>query len=332
MKAVRLTAPNEISIDDVAEPVPQNGGVVVEPAVMGVCGTDLKVVAGDVAVELPRILGHELVGVVIEAGDGVPVGSRVLVDPAVSCGRCRPCRTGVPNLCTAGGLMGRDTDGVFADLVAVAPGSTILLPDGIDDAAAGLLQVLGTCVHATRDLRIRAGDVAVVIGLGVAGQLIARLLATDGATVVGITRSAEKRARAADHGAAAVASPDTAAATVAEVTGGEGAKVVVEAVGTIPTLAQAVEVAGPGAEVVAFGTITGDGPGLPFYQLYQKEVTLRAPRAALREDYERAVTLVANGDVDASDLVSVWFPLAEIDSALAAASDPTTLKVLLTRR
>jgi 2-desacetyl-2-hydroxyethyl bacteriochlorophyllide A dehydrogenase len=297
---------------------------------MGICGTDLKVIHGAIPVELPRTLGHELVGRIVSSPDpGLPPGTRVLADPALACGACGPCLRRRPNLCERGGLMGREVDGVFAELIAVDPDRLLPVPESVSEKAAGLIQVLGTCVHGLRCVDVFPGDVVLVLGLGVAGQLMTRLLTAAGATVVGVTRSQEKRDLAA-LGGARVAPPDRAAAVLDEVSGGEGARLVVEAVGTERTLAQAIELAGIGADVIVFGTLTGGSEGLPYYQLYYKELTLWNPRAALGEDYARAIDLVAGGRLDLDAIVTHTVGLEDAPWAFEYAEDPASLKVLIT--
>ena len=122
-----------------------------------------------------------------------------------------------------------------------------------------MIQVLGTCVHAVSKAPVSPGDTAVVVGLGVSGQLICQLLAAQGARVIGITRSEWKRELALGHGATAAVAPEQAAEAVAELTDGRGPEVVVEAVGTVQTFAQAIELAGAAATVVLFGTATATG-------------------------------------------------------------------------
>jgi threonine dehydrogenase-like Zn-dependent dehydrogenase len=213
--------------------------------------------------------------------------------------------------------------------VAVDPGRLIPVPETVSQRAAGLLQVLGTCVHGLDGIEVPAGEVAVVIGLGVTGQLMIRLLARAGATVVGITRSEGKRAVAAAH-AHAVAGPLEAAGVVAEVAGRAGPALVVEAVGTEATLAQAIELAGPGADVLAFGIVTDGSRGLPYQRLYHQELTLHGRRAALPQDYRRAVSMVADGSLVVDDLVTHLHPLGSFHRAMEDLASPSALKVLLT--
>lgn len=324
MRAAVLEEPGRLVVRDLPRP---SGSVLVHVDQAGVCGTDRKVVDGTTPVSLPRVIGHELVGRVLEAGDAAGAdaglgqlrsGARVLVDPSVSCGRCATCRRGQEHLCPNGGLMGREVDGGMAELIAVPPGRLHVVPDGVDDDAAALLQVLGTCVHAQWQAHVLPVDHAVVVGLGVAGLLHVQLLRARGAaSVLGVGRSASKRELAASLGATATCTPEEAPAAVAELTGGAGAQVVIEAVGTGPTVDLAVELAGLGATVVVFGTVVGGRHALDFYELYRKELRLLNPRAARGRDYDDAVALVASGQVSGRSLVSERLPLSKAPEVLA---------------
>ena len=330
MRTAQLTEPGIVEVVDM--PTPESGGsAVIQMKTLGLCGTDLSIVAGKIPVEMPRVMGHEGIGIVEAAGPTAAfgVGQRVLINPGFFCELCDLCRRGYPNLCPKGGLLGRDLDGVFADFAAIPERQLLAVPDDVSSEAAGVIQVLGTCVHAVSKAPVSPGDSAVVVGLGVSGQLITQLLAAQGARVIGITRAEWKRELALQHGATATVAPEQAAAVVAELTDGRGPEVVVEAVGTVQTFAQAIELAGAAATVVLFGTTTGNGGELPYYQLYYKELTVRNPRGATMADYERAIALVADGVINGTPLISRRFGLDDIDQALAATQDSSTLKVLM---
>jgi len=330
MLSARLIERGLVEVGEV-DPPDGNGLAVVRMQTLGVCGTDASIVAGKIPVDLPRVLGHEGIGVVEKPGPLglMAAGTRVLIDPAISCEVCDLCRRGYPNLCRNGGLLGRDIDGLFTEYFAVPERQLLVVPDDVSSDDAGAIQVLGTCVHAVRSAPVRPGDTAVVIGLGVAGQLIVQLLTASGARVIGVTRSQKKRDLAIRNGARSAVAPADAADTVMELTSGRGAEVVVEAVGTQSTFSQAIELAGPAATVVFFGTATGSSGGLPYYLLYIKELTIRNPRAATKHDYQRAIDLVADGTISAAPLVSRRFRLADADQALEAARESSTLKVLI---
>lgn len=325
-----MLGPGRVQLVETPEPEAVDQAVVRVERV-GICGTDTKILAGKIPVRYPRTMGHEMVGVVVSAPPDFPFpeGRRVMVDPGVSCGWCELCRTGRTNICRNGGLLGRDMDGVFTELVTAPAHRLVAVPDHISDTAAGLLQVLGTCVHAVKTVDPFPGQVAMVIGLGVTGQLISQLLTLRGMTVVGVTRSEWKRQLAAKAGAAAVADPARASAVVAEMTEGRGPHLVVEAVGTEATLSEAISMAKIGGQVLVYGTITGGNQGLPYYDLYLKELTLLNPRAAIVGDYADGVALAASGALTLEPIVTHQLDLGEAERAFELVHDSSSLKVLM---
>lgn len=330
MRAVRVVAPDVVEIADVREPSSRDVYEVVVDQV-GICGTDTKILAGEIPVRYPRIMGHEMVGRVESAPPEAhfATGSRVLVDPGVACGWCDLCMAGRNHLCRNGGLMGRDVDGAFTERVLVPESRLVPVPESISSKASGLLQVLGTCVHAMKTIDLFPGQVAAVIGLGVAGQLLTQLLALSGATVVGVTRSEWKRELAKENGASDAADPAGAEGLLEELTEGRGPALVVEAVGLEATLAQAIEMVGIGGEILAFGTIIGGVAGLPYYHLYHKELTLHSPRAAVIGDYVDAVALAAGGAVQLEPIVTHELSLEDAAKAFQLVQDSSALKVLM---
>jgi len=323
VRAAVLEHAGTVTIREVPRPEAA-GRALVRVGQAGLCGTDIKIVNGQIPVAVPRVLGHEMTGWVAQSRR-LPVGTPVLVNPAAFCGHCDLCRRDLPQLCRQGALLGRDTDGCFAEFVAVDEDCLHPLPDGL--AGAGLLQVLSTCVHAQSGLPEVAS--AVVVGLGVAGLLHLQLLALRGtASLIGVSRSAAKRELALAMGATVVATPEAAAGAVADATGGRGAVLAVECAGTPQTLAQTMRLAGAGGTVLAFG-ITPAADALPTYEWYRKELTIRSPRAARPRDCDTAVELAAMGRLELARLVTARFPLADAARALAACAEPGQLKVLL---
>lgn len=330
MKAVQVVAPSELVLTDIPEPA-EHSEVLVRPRQVGVCGTDVKVFVGAIPVAYPLVMGHEAVGEIVSVptGSHLRTGMRVLVDPASSCGFCDLCRNQKPHLCRNGGLMGRDLDGVFAEYVGVPANALLPVPESISDKAAGVLQVLGTCIHAQRAVSVFPGQIAAVIGLGVAGQLMVQLLRERGVRVVGITRSQWKLDLAASQGAEAVTTPDLAASVLADLTDGRGPDLVVEAVGIERTLAQAIDLVTIGGKVLVFGTLTGGKQGLPYYQLYAKELTIHNPRAAVVGDYAIGIELAAADRLDLEPIVSHQLTLEDAKEAFELVHDPSSMKVLL---
>jgi L-iditol 2-dehydrogenase len=334
MRALMLTGPNTAAVEEVAPPA-SAGSALVRVDRAGVCGTDMKILSGQIPVAYPRVMGHEMVGRVVRPGPlGLAAeGARVFVDPTVADGWCDLCRRDRPNLCRNGGLLGRDFDGTFAELVAVDERAIHPVPESLSDDAASLLQVLSTCVHAQSMVSVGPGDTAAVVGLGVTGLLHAQLLRARGVrTVVGVARSAWKRELALASGVTALANPDEAARVVHEVTGGRGVDLAVECVGRQEPLAQAMELAGMAGQVLVYGTTAPTADGLPTYAWYYKELEILNPRAARPRDCDEAVRLSVDGSVDAAPLVTGRFPLGEAAAAFDACGDARQLKVVLELR
>src|SRR5438067_1880086 len=286
MKAMVLRAPKDLVADDVARPALAGArDVLVRVTHSGICGTDFKIYSGAIPVSYPRIMGHEMVGVVAADGALHP-GDRVIVDPELYCGDCFHCRIGQTHLCPNGRLLGRDANGGFAEYVAAPRSHVYSLPDAIDSRTAPLVQVLTTCVHAQRQVAMFPGESVAVYGLGVTGQLHVQLAKARGASpVIGVTRSARKRALAEALGAdVTVAGGGDLAAEVREATEGRGGDVVIETTGMLPSLAASIDMARFGGRLLLFGIITAKDGALPFYDLYFKELALVGARVARRED------------------------------------------------
>ncbi len=338
MKSVVLDGPNELRVEQRPEPRPGPGEALVAVHSTGICGTDLSIVAGKITVTHPLVLGHEMVGNILEIEGGFPPerrlqrGDRVLIDPVVYCGTCYQCSKGQVNLCPNGALMGRDRDGGFSNTVAVPAANLYSVPRTISDTTGPLLQVLTTCMHAQRQTTLIPGESVLVMGLGVAGLLHLQLAAARGASpVIGVTRTASKRALAERLGADVTIDPSDPKAleTVLGCTSGRGVDVAIEAVGRGSTLAQAIEFTRIGGRLTLFGTITEPAPALPYYQLYYKELMISNPRAAKPEDFPAAIEIVSSGAVELESLVTDVFPLSRAREAIAATGSGGSLKVIL---
>jgi 2-desacetyl-2-hydroxyethyl bacteriochlorophyllide A dehydrogenase len=311
MKAMVLRAPSDLVLDEVARPQPGPGQVLVRVTHSGVCGTDYKIYNGSIRVPYPLIPGHEM------AGERVDTGERVIIDPETYDGTCFYCQKGLTNLCPNGTLIGRDVNGGFAEYLMVPASQVFKLPDSIDDRTAPMIQVLTTCLHAQRQVETFPGDTVAVIGLGVTGQLHVQLAKARGARVIGITRSAEKRAMAEKLGAdVTIPGGDRVIEQLRELTDGRGADLTIETTGVLKQLEHSVHMTRFGGKVLMFGIYTAKEGALPFYDLYFKEVSLISARVAKPEDYTACIALVERGLVKLDPLVSDVMPLGELKAAI----------------
>ncbi len=334
MKAMVLEGPRQLRASEVERPTLGHNEVLVRVTHSGICGTDLHIFEGKIPVRYPRIMGHEMIGVVEDGEDAtLKKGTRVVVDPAVGCGMCLNCREGRMNLCPNGSLVGRDTDGGFADYL-VAPRTHVYpLPDSIENNVAALIQVATTCMHGQHRMDVFPGQSVAVIGLGVAGQIHVELAKVWGAhPVIGITRSAYKRNLAQQLGAdITLPSGPESVRAVKEATGGQGADIVIECTGVPSALADAINMVRLGGTILLFGITSATQMNLPFYQLYFKELNVVNTRAAIGEDFPPTIDLVARGALNLKPLVTHVVPLLELERAIGmlVADEDHRMKIIL---
>jgi L-iditol 2-dehydrogenase len=318
--------PGDLALSDVALPEVPAGHVLVRITHSGLCGTDLKIYKGAIPAQYPLIMGHEMVGELAS-------GERVIVDPVLHCGTCFHCRIGETNLCAAGGLIGRETNGGFAEYAAVPASQVFRLPDSLDIRIAPLIQVATTCLHAQRLGQVSLGESVAVIGLGVSGQLHAQLAKAHGAgKVIGISRSRFKNDLAKQLGAdVAIESGSGTVARVLDETDGRGADVVIECTGVMSSIADAIRMVRFGGRILLFGISSATSGDLPFYDLYFKELTLLNSRAATAQDFPVMIDLVNRGAVRLEPLVTHRMALDELGAALGMVEDGAErrLKIIL---
>ena len=321
-----LRGPSQMISDDLARPAVKEGEVLVRITHSGLCGTDLKIFQGAIPTRYPLIMGHEMVGEIVE---GENRGQRVIIDPVVFCGTCFHCRIGQTNLCPNGGLIGRDSDGGFAEYAAFPASQAFPLPDSIPMGTAALIQVATTCLHAQRLTPFFLGESVVVMGLGVSGQLHVQIAKARGAdTVIGISRSKFKREMAEQLGADLTIEPGPRALEqVLDATNGRGADVVIDSTGVLSQLTEAIRLVRIGGRLVMFGIISAKEGSLPFYQMYFKELTLINSRAAKAEDFTAMIDLVARGAVQLEPLITHRMPLGELEKAIGMVEDGEDLRL-----
>ena len=262
MRAVRFHgAGRPLVVEDVDRPRPGPRDVLIDVAAAGVCGTELHFLDGLLTpVRTPITLGHEVAGVVAKVGDAVEdvaVGDRVAVHYLHACGDCRWCRAGDDHLCDAPlGFLAFVTDGGFAEQLVVPASAAVPVPDGLDLAAAATLCCSGTtALHAVDVAGVASGATAVVYGAGGVGLALVQVLREAGARPIAVARNPERLVLARELGAEVTvnAATEDVAAAIREATGGVGADVVFELVGTRETSAAALASLGKRGTLVYVG-------------------------------------------------------------------------------
>jgi threonine dehydrogenase-like Zn-dependent dehydrogenase len=178
MRQAVVVASHDVRLLEVEPPRPVPGEVLVEPRYVGICGSDLHVLAGHhPGVQLPIVIGHECIGVVTDPADsGLAPGTPVAVVPLFACDECPHCRRGDPHICIRREVMGLQQPGCLAELLSVPPANLLPLQPGQDLELAVLFEPLAVTIHAATLAEARRGDQAVIVGAGTIGLLLALYL------------------------------------------------------------------------------------------------------------------------------------------------------------
>jgi len=188
MRALLLTAPNELRLQDVPVPVPLADEILLRVRACGICGSDVHGLDGRTRRRIPPlIMGHEAAGAVAGSGHpDWPAGTPVTFDSTAFCGGCWHCRRGEVNLCDRREVVGVSCadyrrHGAFAEYVSVPVRTLHRLPAGLDYERAALVEPVSVALHAVnRAGRITPDTTAVVVGTGLIGLLVVQVLRVRG--------------------------------------------------------------------------------------------------------------------------------------------------------
>ena len=351
MRATVFHGPNDIGVEEVRRPRPGPGEAVIRVTLTTICGTDVHIVKGEYAVRPGLVIGHEPVGVIDELGPGVTgyeVGERVLVGAITPCGQCHACLSGKLSQCghgsgfeaIGGWRFGNTIDGAQAEylLVPNAQANLAKIPDEVTDEQVVLLaDIASTGFAGAESGGVRIGDSVVVFAQGPIGLCAtagARLMGA--ALVIGVDSDPVRLAMAKQMGAD-VTLDFTQVDVVDEVkhlTGGFGADVAIEALGTPQTFESGLRSLRPGGTLSSLGVYSGKlqipydafAAGLGDHRI----VTTLCPGG--KERMGRLIKTVQSGRFDPTPLLTHRFPLAEIGEAYRVFSNRLdgVLKVAIT--
>jgi len=307
--------PNDIVFEQRDIPEPGPGEVLVRVGVCGICGSDATEYSrGPVLARPPMVLGHEFAGTVEKVGAGVSLapGATVVAGAGIACGECRMCRNGRTNLCTSYSTLGLQHDGGLQGFV-VAPESTLLdvSDTGLSMDTLGLTQPMSIAVHTVRRSGLKAGQDAVIVGVGGIGSFITVAASAVGARVLVVDRDAERLQLALNLGAHAslVAGESSLPERLAEL--GMEPDVFFEVSGSRPGLDSVFEAARPGATIVPVG-IQKTPIEVLFSEWTMREYTIVGTVAhVMGTDLPEAVRLLGTRD-DWSDVAGEIIPLSAL--------------------
>ncbi|MGY4980656.1 zinc-dependent alcohol dehydrogenase [Streptomyces sp. 900105755] len=333
--AVRYTSARTLDTAPAAASEPGPGEVELAPAYVGICGTDLHIFHGDMdaRVAAPAVLGHEMAGRVVRVGPGVEgwrPGDAVTVMPLRWDGTCPACRAGHQHVCQHLDFIGIDSPGAMQQRWTVPASTLIRLPGTLPLDQAALVEPTAVAVHDVGRAAVKDGEKVVVVGGGPVGILIALVARAAGAEVRVVELNAHRRLLAEELGLTAW-DPATADVTdlVQRWTGEAGADVAFEVSGAAGGVDTAVDVLGVRGRLCLVA-IHPRPREINLHRFFWRELTLVGARLYDRGDFERAVTLVADGTIPAQRLITKIVPLTEAPAAFEALeSGGDVMKILV---
>ena len=336
MKAAILYGPHDLRLVETAMPPLTDDGVLIRVKAMGICGSDVHAYHGKLAtVVYPRVIGHEVVGEVVEAGKAVnkvKAGDHVVMDPVVSCGRCPACKAGRGNVCREVKCMGVAAEGGCAEYIVLPQGNVHRIPADIPWAEAALIEPYTIGCNVTARGEVAPGETVLVMGAGPIGLVVLQAAKRRRARVI-VTDVSEGRlelARKLDADVTVNPQRQDLAVAVSQFTDGYGVNVAVDAVGLPELFAQAVEFTAPTGRVVivGFNPAPSQVAELP---ITRKELDIRGSRMHSGK-FPEVIGWFAAKEVKTTPLISHQFPFERlIDAFKTLEQEPDkSCKVIIT--
>ncbi len=331
MKAVYCTAPMTLDLrhNETKPEVMNPDDVIIQVAYCGICPWDVRVYNGKKQVPLPRILGHEATGTVVETGSGtkdLPLGARVVADFILKCGVCPLCRSGRSNTCMNPVFL----KGGFEEYVRIPRRNVFLLKDSTTLKAAALTEPLA-CVVRGRRCSNRLGKVEIIVGAGPIGLLHMQTAAACGAATVVIDLLDSRLETAKAMGANFVinGTSEDQKKKVLEYTGGRGADAAVVTVPATKVVRNCIDLMGIGGRVNIFaGIYPQDDLVIDPNIIHYKELNLLGSADSTQEDFVDALALIETGRVDTESLISDLVPLERLGEGFKRVNERGGLKVV----
>lgn len=336
MKALLYTSQNQVTLLRVKDPRLEPGQVKIRIKYSGVCGSDIAIFRGKhPRAKAPLILGHECIGVidsVCECKSDLKVGDRVIVYPLISCGQCKPCRTGIPHVCQTLKLIGIDTDGAMAEYICVNESSVLKIEDSLSDFAAALVEPLAVVVHALHRARFQYLDTTVIMGAGPIGLLTAIVLRKAGVGRLIISDlNAARVAKCHSLGFDAInIQNQSLIEAVDSMTNGEGADITFEASGTGPATFESTRLTRVGGTICMVGQHKSP-PVCNLPEFSFKEQQLIATRVYAKEEFAQTTKYAFTIQSELEKVISHVIPLKDAQGTFDLIDNPSevTMKVLI---
>lgn len=343
MKAAVLKTVGKIVTEDRPDPTCRGGDVILAVQACGLCRTDMKAyTVGQRDLRLPRVLGHEITGTVVEAGGSSPrfhLGDKVQVAPGVPCGSCRFCSQGWDHLCNRIEIMGFHRDGGFQEYLriparAVDAGILNIIPDGITFEEACMTEPLACAVNMQNSLMVHSGDTVLIWGGGPLGVMNSRLARSRGAsTVILVEKNPDRlsRLQALESEDLLVGDAESLADRLQSLTGKTSVDVVIPCCPDPNALGQSLQICSKRGRIGFFSGLAPE-PMLTNDQLnliHYLELTMFGAYGCSIRDTQAALQQISAGDVEVQDMISSRIGLDDLQTALDLIALGKEMKIIM---
>ena len=316
MKAIKLAEPWNISCVEMEKPTPKEGEALIKVVAAGICGSDIGAFRGtNGLVSYPRVIGHELAGIVESIPEnnknGIKVGDRVVVDPYLYCGHCYPCSIGRTNCCTDLKVLGVHVDGGMAEYYCHPADMLIKIPEGMTWEQAAMAEPLTISLHGIHRGGLKAGEFCAIYGAGPIGLLAGMVAEAYGAHAILIDLVQERLDFAKSVGIEYVINSGSQdpEAEVAKITDGNMAQLVMECTGANVCIRKSLDLVSNAGRITFTGWPKKE-TSLPTDLFTKKEIDIRGARTSAGE-FEEAIELICSGKVDVARILTKTITLDE---------------------
>jgi len=319
MHVVTCCEPGTLALETREAPVPTSGEVLVRIRRVGVCGTDYHIFRGTQPyLSYPRVMGHELAGVVetADAASGFAAGTPVCIMPYLFCGHCVACTKGKTNCCVNIQVLGVHRDGGLAELLAIDP-RYLLDATGLTLDQAAMVEFLSIGYHAVRRAALSGGERVLVVGAGPIGMAVALFAGLRGADVTVLDGNAGRAGFCVERlGAqAAVVLGDDTQQRLADITEGAFFDAVFDATGNAKAMEKGFGYVAHGGSYVLVSIVAAD---ITFNdpEFHKRETTLLGSRNATLDDFAAVIALIREGRVPTEAMHTHSAALADLPGVI----------------
>lgn len=309
MKAVKIEKPGEVGVVTLEKPVPGPGEALIKVMSAGICGSDIGAFRGsNVLVSYPRVIGHELAGIIESIPEdnpkGFKVGDKVIVDPYLYCGSCYPCSIGRTNCCTSLHVLGVHVDGGMAEYFCHPADMLVKMPEDMSWTDAALAEPLTISLHGIHRGGLKAGEYCAIIGAGPIGLLAGMIAQAYGAHAILLDLVQERLDFAKELGIEYTinSGKEDPEKRIFEITGGVMAQQVMECSGANAAIRSTLDYVSNAGRITLTGWPKKETP-LPTDAITRKEVDIRGARTSAGE-FEEAIELIYTKKVDAAKILT----------------------------